>query len=66
MKKILVLLLVLLNFSLLQTNAGELKSAVVETKYDYEKSYEISKKIRDLDKYYYSIVFEKNDEDKIY
>jgi len=59
MKKILVLLLVLLNFSLLQTNAGELKSAVVETptgtptgtptdaleiKYDYEKSYEVSKK----------------------
>ena len=79
MKRILILLLVLLNFGLLHTNAGDSKlelvevadqaveTVAIETKYDYKKSYEISKKIWELvNKYYYSIVFDKKDEAKIY
>ncbi|MDQ7022885.1 MAG: hypothetical protein Q9M97_05120 [Candidatus Gracilibacteria bacterium] len=78
MKKILVILLALLSFSLLQTNAGELKSVITETvsktaikavedKYDYEKSYKLFLEINNLvKKYYYSMVFDEGDESEKY
>ena len=65
LKKIIISLLVLLTFWIWITNAWSEKKII--EKYDWQKSYQVAREIRELvNKYYYAIIFEKNDEKEIY